>query len=335
LSAPLVSVVVPAYNAAATLDETLRSVRGQSHANLEIIVVDDGSTDATFALAQAHADADPRLRVIRQKNAGVAAARNTGWRAARSDFIALVDSDDLWAPALIEKQLAALLAGGARAGMSYCFFTRIDAQGMAPAFHYPEPCTGDVLDKILLHNFVGCGSTMLVRRAALLAAGGFDNSLRAAGAQGCDDYLFCCRAAEQFHYACVPEVLVGYRDTPGGISSSEGRMLRSWMLAAEQMMARRPDKRALILQGLQNYAQWLLGMAAGHRQLGKVRLILALMLRHYPRIFWRIIASYMPKLTYYLGRQWKRRVVRKLRGRVPPPPVLTRFPAGAPPPGLR
>jgi glycosyltransferase involved in cell wall biosynthesis len=323
-------VVVPAYNAGGTLDETLRSVRGQTHGNLDIVVVDDGSTDDTAAVAQGHADADPRVRLIRQQNGGVAAARNTGWRAARSDFIGLVDSDDLWAPELIERQLAALLAGGEQAGVSYCFFTKIDAQGMAPPLHYPDPCTGDVLDRILLHNFVGCGSTMLVRRAVLLATGGFDESLRQAGAQGCDDYLFCCRAAEDFHFACVPEVLVGYRDTPGGISSSEGRMLRSWMLVAEQMIARQPARQKLILQGLQNYAQWMLGMAAAHRQFGKIRVILTLMLRHHPRIAQRILTRYMPRLGYYLGRQFKRKLVRKLRRRTLPPVPLTRFRIGAP-----
>jgi glycosyltransferase involved in cell wall biosynthesis len=307
LSGTLVSVVVPAYNAAATLDETLRSVRGQSHRNLDIVVVDDGSTDATAQVAEAHVAADQRVRLIRQGNAGVAAARNTGWRAAHSEFIALIDSDDLWAPPTIEKLLAALLAGGERAGVAYCFFTKIDAQGMSPPFPNPEPRSGDVLDQILLHNFVGCGSTMLVRRAALLATGGFDDSLRAAGAQGCDDYLFCCRAAEVFHYACVPEVLAGYRDTPGGVSSKVDRMLRSWMLVSEQMIARQPGKREIILQGLQTYAEWLLGMAAAQGRLGRAGVILRLLLRYHPRIGWRVITGYMPGLALFLGRRFKRR----------------------------
>jgi glycosyltransferase involved in cell wall biosynthesis len=75
----LVSVVIPAHNASATIDETLRSLRSQSHELLEIVVVDDGSTDNTVVVAQKHADQDPRIRIIRQDNAGVAAARNRGW----------------------------------------------------------------------------------------------------------------------------------------------------------------------------------------------------------------------------------------------------------------
>src|SRR5690606_13068694 len=73
-----VAVVIPAFNAEATLDETLRSVRGQTYRNLEIVVVDDGSTDGTYDLARCHAEADPRLRVLRVENGGVAAARNAG-----------------------------------------------------------------------------------------------------------------------------------------------------------------------------------------------------------------------------------------------------------------
>jgi len=82
----LVSVVIPAYNAQATLDETLSSVCAQTHQTLEIIVVDDGSTDGTHALAERHAAADARIRVLHQANAGVAAARNAGWQHSRAEF---------------------------------------------------------------------------------------------------------------------------------------------------------------------------------------------------------------------------------------------------------
>ncbi len=340
VSADLVSVVVPAYNAAKTLDETLRSVRGQTHATLDIVVVDDGSTDATAMLAQTHADADPRVRLIRQANSGVAAARNTGWRAARSDFIALIDSDDLWAPHMVEKLLAALREGGPKVGVAYCFFAHINAHSMAYPYHYPDPCSGDVLDRILQHNFTGCGSTMLVRREALIATGGFDDSLRAAGAQGCDDYLFCCRAAEHFHFACVPEVLVGYRESTTGISSSAGRMLRSWMLVAEQMTARQPAKRDLILQGVRGYAEWMLGIAVAHRQSGKVRAILWLLLRYHPQIAWQVMTGFMPRMAIHQMRHLKGRTGARLRGwlggqprgRVaqnPQKPQLAPFPIGA------
>ncbi len=313
-SGVLVSVVVPAYNAARTLDETLRSVRGQTHTKLEIIVVDDGSIDDTAALALRHADADPRVKVIRQKNAGVAAARNTGWRAARADIVALIDSDDLWAPEKIERQLQALEQGGPDTGLVYCFFVRIDAQGMMSEKANPKPYAGDVLDQILEDNFVGNGSSMLVRKKIIADCGGFDESLHAAGAQGCDDYLFCCRAAEICRYAVVPDFLVGYRDMPGSVSASVKKMLRSWILSADQMLARRPDKRSNILQGVRRYAEWLSVNAVYCRRWWQLQDILLLMARHHPRIALELTTSYLPHLLITIARSKKHRWMLKRRG---------------------
>src|SRR5215475_4737819 len=112
-----VTVVIPAYNAEATLDETLRSVRSQTHRALEILIVDDGSSDGTPEVALAHAAADPRVRLIQQSNGGVAAARNRGIEEARATLIAPVDADDLWAPTKIERQVAALHRGGPRVAL--------------------------------------------------------------------------------------------------------------------------------------------------------------------------------------------------------------------------
>lgn len=88
----LVTVVIPAYNAAATIDETLLSVRSQSHRRLEILVVDDGSKDATAHIVQRHCAEDSRIRLIRQRNSGVAAARNRGVAEATGDFVAPIDA---------------------------------------------------------------------------------------------------------------------------------------------------------------------------------------------------------------------------------------------------
>src|ERR1700742_3676970 len=104
----LVTVVIPAFNAAATIDETMASARAQSHGNLEIVVVDDGSTDATARLVQAHAERDSRVRLIRQANGGVSVARNTGLHQARGALLATLEADDLWRPPKLVKQLAAM-----------------------------------------------------------------------------------------------------------------------------------------------------------------------------------------------------------------------------------
>jgi glycosyltransferase involved in cell wall biosynthesis len=329
VSQELVSVVVPSYNAGKTLDETLRSVRSQTHCALEIIVVDDGSTDDTSAVAQRHADTDQRVRLIRQANGGVAAARNTGWQAARADIVALVDSDDLWAPEKIERQLQALKRGGPDTGFVYCFFVRIDAQGVMSNKAKPEPYSGDVLDRILEENFVGNGSSMLMRKEIIAQCGGFDNSLRAAGAQGCDDYLFCCRAAEICHFAVVPDFLVGYRDMPGSVSSSVKKMLRSWMLSSDQMMARQPEKRAIILSGLRRYAEWLSGTAVYTRRWSQLQEILALTARYHPRIAVQIATSFLPGLFIGIARSRKhQRMLRRTGQAVTEPVLRQRFQIG-------
>ena len=254
----LVSVVVPAHNAEATLDETLRSVRAQSHANLEIIVVDDGSSDMTDVVAEAHAAQDPRIRIIKQENQGVAAARNRGWSEARSEFIAFVDADDLWAPRKIERQLDRLISAGERVGLVYSWYVLIDDKSTIITDGPPARCAGDVLSDIFVGNFIGNGSAVLVRRNALLAANGFESGLRTAGAQGCEDFLFYCRVAERYHFAFVPEYLIGYRDLPNNMSSNLPRMLRSWTLVVDEMLTRHPGRSELLNRGIRNYGGWVL-----------------------------------------------------------------------------
>lgn len=261
----LVSVVIPAYNAEETLDETLRSVRAQTHGTLEIIIVDDGSTDSTRALAERHAAVDQRVQVLHQPNAGVAAARNAGWQQARSGFIAFVDADDLWAPTKIERQLRALQAAGPRAGLAYAWTVRIDANGVAGRSYGGTDFEGDVLSTILRTNFICCGSNVLVRRDALIDAEGFSSRLRAAGFEGCEDWSLTCRIAENYLFVRVPEFLVGYRDRPNSMSSQHQRMFRSHMLACREFAARRPDQFGPAMDGLINYCIWLIQEAIDRR----------------------------------------------------------------------
>jgi glycosyltransferase involved in cell wall biosynthesis len=127
-SAPLVSVVIPTFNRAYCLPETIASVLAQTHRHLEILLVDDGSTDGTVEKIAALWPAEPRLRVLRQANAGVSAARNRGMDAARGQFLALLDSDDTWLPWKLEVQLACL-ARYPRAVMVHSEMAAVDADG--------------------------------------------------------------------------------------------------------------------------------------------------------------------------------------------------------------
>jgi glycosyltransferase involved in cell wall biosynthesis len=136
--APLVSVVIPAWNAADTIGPTIESVRAQSHPHLEILVADDGSTDSTAAIVRDQANLDPRVRLIEGSHCGHSGAvRNRGLRQARGEFIAFLDADDRWIATKIEDQLAALRR---TPSASLCFTqVRTVAPGTAPALERPLP----------------------------------------------------------------------------------------------------------------------------------------------------------------------------------------------------
>lgn len=288
----LVSIVIPAYNAEATIDDTLRSVRAQTHGALEIIVVDDGSTDTTLFLAKRHAADDPRVEVIHQPNAGVAAARNTGLQQARSDLLAFIDADDLWAPTKIERQLQALQGTALpRVGVVYTWTARIDSRGIVLGFNGGQLHEADVLSTILRGNFIGCGSNALFLRNALIDAEGFDTGLRTAGYEGCEDWLACSRIAETYNFVGVPEFLVGYRESTDSMSSNSQRMLGSHILSCRQTIARRPDLSRDIFVGLRNYTTWLMGVEVKKTNLGKAWSLW--------RILWKENRAVACQLIYY------------------------------------
>lgn len=224
--APLVSVVIPAFNAAATIARTIASVQAQTLQDLEMVVVDDGSADATCALVQGLAGADPRIRLITQANAGCAAARHAGILAATGTFVAPLDADDIWHPAKLERQVAAIRSGGARIGLVYNWFRRIDGNDIVVPGSPAPHVEGRVLHRHLEWNFVSNGSTPLVPRALAQAVGVFQ-PVAGPGRQGCEDYLFQLRIARTHAFACVPAWLTGYRLSPGSMSHQVERMIRA------------------------------------------------------------------------------------------------------------
>lgn len=290
MKAQSVAVVIPAYNAQATLAGTLMSVRQQTYRDTEIIVVDDGSKDGTRALADRIAADDPRIHVISQANAGVAAARNTGWQSTGADLIAFVDADDLWAPAKLEKQIAALGAAGDGAGLVYTWYAMIDKDDYVIYRSDEIYYDGDVLDKLFEDNFVGNGSSPLVRRKLLIEVDGFESSLRNNDAQGCEDLMLYCRVAERAGFAVVPEYLVGYRQTAENMSADLPRMLRSWLLVVDEMIGRHPDKAEHLRRGMRRCGRWLAQRAV---ESGRTNLLMPLartMARRDVRIAARMLA---------------------------------------------
>lgn len=280
----LVAVIIPAYRAAATLDETLRSIRGQSHRALDIIVVDDGSPDdgATLAIARRHASEDPRVRAVRQENGGVAAARNFGLAMTTAPFVACCDADDLWAPAMVERCLGAIRERGPDTGLAYAWFAAIDGDSRVTRLGRLTDAEGDVVDTLCLFNVVGNGSGALMRRDLLLAAGGYDPSLRARKAQGSEDWKVYFAVAEQARFALVRDHLVGYRELPGNMSADPWENLRSRDLVAGEIAARHPEKAALLAKGRTRLLRFMLSRAMRARRADNARALLFELARHDP-----------------------------------------------------
>ncbi|BAL93775.1 glycosyltransferase family 2 protein [Rubrivivax gelatinosus] len=176
---PLVSVVIPAYNAEAHLEECLESVLAQRGAfRMEVVVVDDGSKDRSAEIAQAHAG----VRCIVQANQGPSAARNTGIREAAGDFVAFLDADDLWPPGKLDRQLT-VLARLPSCSMVAGDCRQFDRNGRRARTEFADHGLGDgeqIADayaRLLDHNFVTTGS-VVARRESLVEAGGFAEDLR-------------------------------------------------------------------------------------------------------------------------------------------------------------
>jgi glycosyltransferase involved in cell wall biosynthesis len=260
----LVSVVVPAFNAEATIDETLASVRAQTHRLLDIIVVDDGSTDATAERARRHAGEDSRVRVISQENGGVASARNRGLQEAWGAYVAIIDSDDLWRPSKIARQLRAMQSRPG-IGLVYTWSAIIDEHSQVQTLSGNLHHEGDVLAQLCFCNFIGNGSSPLMRRDHALEAGGFDPSLRARAAQGCEDWKLYVRLAERCDFAVVRDFLTGYRQTSGNMSSDGLQMLRSDRIVRDEIAERHPEYWLELQKGRAHYLEYvfLRSMAMG------------------------------------------------------------------------
>jgi glycosyltransferase involved in cell wall biosynthesis len=226
----LVSVVVPAYNAATFLAETLSSVQRQTHTHWELIVIDDGSTDATSAVAAGFL-ADARVRYVRQDNAGVSAARNAGAALARGTYLAFLDADDLWVEDYLAKKLR-FLADHPKTGMVVANIRAIDPASRP----LPEFFTGlarDVLDTIVefrsgFHST--SPSNVLCRREAFEAAGGFHTGL-----SNTADKLFYIEMERVSSIELLAEPLVLYREHAANMHRNVPLMARDYARFVEAL----------------------------------------------------------------------------------------------------
>lgn len=216
---PLVSVIIPAYNAEQFIERTLISVLQQTYRNLEVIVVDDGSCDLTSGIVRALMYQDQRITLFQQPNQGVAAARNLAIQKAKGTFIAPLDADDIWYPTNIEKQLDTIRCASPKIGVTYAWSFDIDCNDHTLESFRAANISGDVYLTLIGHNFLGNASSSLIRRECFNAVGGYDGDFQDKNAGGCEDWDLYLRIAEKFDFKAVPEFLIGYRRTSDSMSS--------------------------------------------------------------------------------------------------------------------
>lgn len=215
MNQPVISVIIPAYNAEKTIKRTIESVLNQTFSDFEIIVVNDGSQDATVEIASSFSDS--RIKIFSYPNAGAAIGRNRGFSNAFGEFIAFLDADDLWTSDKLEAQLKAL-QDNPKAGVAYSWTDFIDESDHFVRTASHLTANGNVFAQLLLTCFVVSGSNPLIRRQAFIDINGFDESLPAS--QDFDLYL---RLAARYEYVAVPSPQVLYRISPNSMCSNVRR----------------------------------------------------------------------------------------------------------------
>lgn len=208
---PTVSVVIPAYNAAIYLPKTIESILQQSFQDFEILVVNDGSTDDTVKHVSSFTDC--RVKLINQENQGCATARNTGVLAAKGEYIAFLDSDDLWEPTKLEKQVQCL-DKNPDFGLVYTWVDFSDREAKPTGKVRKVFAEGNVFQEMLTCNVVSCGSVPLVRRECFDTIGLFDTDLWTA-----EDKDLWLRISTRYPFGLIKEPLVYYRQHPSSKSS--------------------------------------------------------------------------------------------------------------------
>ncbi len=237
---PIISVVIPMYNVEQYIETCIRSVLSQSFQQFEIICVDDGCTDAT--IDKLNIFSDKRIRIITQKNRGLAAARNTGINASRGLYVALLDSDDFWAPSKLAKHYQHL-SRNSRLGVSYSGSLFVDEQDQALGTGQFPQLSDIEAETIFCRNPVGNGSAPVIRSSLLREMGRidwingerrrcyFDENLRQS-----EDVEFWLRIAlhTDWQFEGIDEALSYYRVNESGLSANIDDQLNAWNVSVEK-----------------------------------------------------------------------------------------------------
>lgn len=225
------SVIVPSYDTAPYVRDTLASLFAQTMPDLEVVVVDDGSRDDSLAVLAGIAD--PRLTVAVQANRGLAGSRNSGLLLARAPVIGFCDADDLWFARKAERHLA-LLDAEPRVGLTFSHSAYLDERGARTGQYLLSRCRAPTARDLIRRNHVGNGSTVVARREVFVRAGLFDESLGS-----CEDFEMWVRAAacSGYEVRLLPAVLTGYRVRAGSMSTTYDEFVRGYVRALERFRA--------------------------------------------------------------------------------------------------
>jgi glycosyltransferase involved in cell wall biosynthesis len=209
---PRVSVVIPAYNSADRVKEAIESVLAQSYSNFEIIVVDDGSTDNTERTLRYFGE---QIRYFKQQNQGVSSARNAGIRNSRGEYVAFLDSDDIWASDKLAGQVP-VLDGDPEVGLVYCDWSVMSGETVLRASYHKNlrPASGYVFNELIQRGFV-LTSGVVVRRSCLEDVGCFDTTLTIA-----QDYDLWLRISYCWKIQLVDKCLFTKRSFDGSLSTN-------------------------------------------------------------------------------------------------------------------
>jgi glycosyltransferase involved in cell wall biosynthesis len=233
----LVSVVVPAYNAARFILTTLRAVQCQTHSKFEVIVIDDGSTDDTARLVQAFCDTDPRFNIIMRENGGVSAARNFGAALSSGQIIAFLDADDIWYPEFLAKTVDFMET---RADVSVCFagVRIVDEMGHPTGAFASRKVLKPTITDFLAGNPTTTCSNLMVRRRAFVESGGFREGLNHA-----EDQLWLIELQLKGKIIeGIDSILLDYRTNQAGLSADTKAMAAGWDAMAKLASKMNPTK---------------------------------------------------------------------------------------------
>ncbi len=243
---PAVSIIMPCYNAASHLSQSVGSVLAQTRADWELVIVDDGSSDASWQELQRLAAADPRIRVFHQTNAGAAAARNHGLLQARGAYTAFLDADDTWHPEFLEVTSAAL-DGAPDAGIAYCGWQNLGLGGGRDEPFIPPDYENEDKVKALLERCRWPIHAALVRTRLVIDSGRFDETL-----SSCMDYDLWLRIGSIQRLLRVPRVMAYYHHHGGEqitrdrarIAINQWRAKRKYLRAHPEALSELDKKRS-------------------------------------------------------------------------------------------